>query len=102
MNKNIKASFILTGVYNLLEDEARWCKGRYGITGAPYCLAGSLHIVGKHLKTSYAQAYEYLSEVTGADNLVTWNDMPERTHVEVLVAIKSAIVLAKNKESNAR
>lgn len=92
-------------VEELLSDPARWTQGAFarhadGIPDSPsavfatcWCIAGAIAKVysrGKMDGGSYHEMRLKMLEVTDTEGLAEFNDAPERTHAEVLEAVRRA------------
>lgn len=75
-----------------------WCQHKYTCKTrgrTQYCAIGAIHAVGcqSHLRDD---AKNVLRQFVGG-SLSLWNDHPERTKAEVVMAFKNAIELTPNK-----
>jgi hypothetical protein len=91
-------------VYELLESPERWHKGNYtnvadtlhtGINSPEatcFCILGAIRKVYKLTRDSneYAAILKASLELAHYEYLHEWNDAPERTHAEVLEAVRKA------------
>lgn len=83
--------------WQLLDSPEKWTKGAFARTAcgravmtgegaaACWCLHGALGLCYNY---GYDAEAERLRVRLGANDLVSWNDTPERTHQEVLAVLK--------------
>lgn len=107
---------ILRNARKLIERPGAWTRGAYArdanlnkihlrgmlhVTARCYCPLGALYVAAGSIDAPLEPEVSVLCEGIGGiefrDNgdLVTWNDAPERTHIEVLDAFDRAIALAE-------
>lgn len=93
----------MTTVEVLREGRARialpenWTKGSYRTPDGRCCMSGAIGMPSSDGAGVYG-AYAVLQEAIGLPltiSLSTWNDVPERTHAEVLAAFDHAIEIAE-------
>lgn len=89
-------------VAELLESPERWCQGmnaqnaagQYALVrshdACRWCLRGAVALIyGDEMNVAWAKLKEAIGVAPG-DSLIPWNDAPERTHAEVLAAVRKA------------
>jgi len=94
----MKASDVLIVAKALISSPKKWCKGEFDQPGDKHCPQGAILTVAETLEDREPsfRARSYLMKVVGITT--SWNDAPERTHDEVMVAFDKAIELAKRDE----
>lgn len=103
-----KALDVLQTTQKLLKTKASWVQGslsrdRNGNECHPYlhspvcyCLYGAVLAASNKFKPSdiaFVLGIEAIRKTLGFENIVAWNDVPERTHEEVLALLIRAIAL---------
>lgn len=75
---------------DFLADPANWIKGceNYASDTGPCCMMGAVNRE-VHGNMAIAEKWKRLQDYLGVENLTDWNDAPERTHAEVLAALKA-------------
>lgn len=88
---------ILTEARELIAKPEGWTKGIYssaiGGGGWCYCAMGAL-IAASPDNTALDTVEGVMHSVIAPFTLITWNDMPERKHADVVTAFDDAIALA--------
>lgn len=74
-----------------ISDPAHWGKKRFNLDGV-YCALGALLVARDG---DMDEACEYLRRACDCESIIVWNDVPSRTHAEVLAAFDRAIELAR-------
>lgn len=73
--------------------EKGWCQKIGTNAQGQHCIVGALDVVVPKAPGFYP-AYDYLRSVLGSNNLISWNDEPERTFDDVINLLDKAIANA--------
>lgn len=105
----------LRAVRALIDTPEKWTKGRFvrmptsgwaigaggiaPVTGGPpvaYCIVGAIdHVCGALGERRMAPLMTLVRRLRWTGNLVEWQDLPSRTHAEVLALLDAAIAEAE-------
>lgn len=96
---------LLIDARKLIEDQERWIKGCYETSDKlRHCTVGALNKVAHTERSSWfavqdsyrmIQARSFLAEAAGVNfDLEGWNDAPETSHEDVILAFDKAINMA--------
>lgn len=88
----------LNAVRELLAPPGRWTQGGLAKDAASFCLRGAMFRVGFDKDTAYGDSMDRLDDMSRVlrgllpnGHMIGWNDVPWRTHAEVLVLLDLAI-----------
>lgn len=95
---------ILEEVLDILSDSDRWCKGSLALNSSgqrtntargnavSYCLMGAVYrAMDEHRITVSSRLFKTLTDLSGYDNYVVFNDNEKTTHEDVILLVKKAI-----------
>lgn len=93
---NPRAAAVLRAARKLIEKPERWAQGT-SFTGTARCAWGAI-LATEHDFVDVLSAAGFMRRIVGP-YIAEWNDIPQRTHAEVLAAFDKAIALAEGKNA---
>lgn len=99
----MKPSEVLRAAKALIDTPEKWCQNHsvVGIGDARRMCAGYAVVEVEGASGCKYESLTYLSRIVAPDGvrfapISNWNDVPERTHAEVMTAFDKAIALAES------